>query len=229
MSGYKLYFPNRVGDDQEIVITTNSRLFSPHGLDRGTELMLSLAARENLCLQGDEVLDLGCGAGVVGIWACLRGAQVTCVDIDPLAIDLAKENFAINHLAQPYFFCSNGLAFRLGCVSLPGYDLILSNPPYHTDFSVAKGFIEDGFTALKPNGKMLLVVKRALWYQNKVKAIFGGYKLWQEDGYTIILAEKRSAKPAFVAQKRAKKERIREEREQNKLLIKKKRSPKKRG
>ena len=31
----------------------------------------------------------------------------------------------------------------------PAFDWILSNPPYHTDFSVPKRFIEKGFNRLK--------------------------------------------------------------------------------
>lgn len=55
-----------------------------------------------------------------------------------------------------------------------GFTLILSNPPYHTDFSVAKEFIEDGFCKLLVGGKMLMVTKRLDWYRNRLSAVFGG-------------------------------------------------------
>jgi ribosomal protein L11 methyltransferase len=46
-----------------------------------------------------KVLDIGCGTGILGITAAKLGAeQVTCVDIDKKAIEIARENAAINHV-----------------------------------------------------------------------------------------------------------------------------------
>ena len=73
-----------------------------------------------------------------------------------------------------------------------GFDLILSNPPYHTDFKVAKTFIEKGFNRLRIGGKMFMVTKRKDWYKNKLISIFGGVKIYEEDGYFIFEAQKRA-------------------------------------
>lgn len=43
-------------------------------------------------LDGQRVLDLGTGAGVVGIAAALKGAEVTFSDLLPDALELAAEN-----------------------------------------------------------------------------------------------------------------------------------------
>ena len=72
-----------------------------------------------------------------------------------------------------------------------GYTLILSNPPYHTDFSVARHFIEKGFNRLALGGRMMLVTKRREWYRNKLIAIFGGVQVQEVDGYFVMTAEKR--------------------------------------
>ena len=69
--------------------------------------------------------------------------------------------------------------------------MILSNPPYHTDFAVAKGFIEDGFKKLLVGGKMVMVTKRLDWYRNKLSSVFGGVTVKEKDGYYVFLAEKR--------------------------------------
>ena len=53
-----------------------------------------------------------------------------------------------------------------------GYTLILSNPPYHTDFRVAKHFIEKGFNRLAIGGKMVMVTKRRDWYKRKIDCHF---------------------------------------------------------
>ncbi len=62
-----------------MVFETRPGLFAPGGLDRGTRAMLSCVSFS----PADKVLDLGCGYGVVGIYAAKRlGAQaVTMVDI----------------------------------------------------------------------------------------------------------------------------------------------------
>ena len=52
-----------------------------------------LAAR----LAGRAVADVGCGSGILAVGACMMGADpVEAVDIDPLAVEVAKENAARN-------------------------------------------------------------------------------------------------------------------------------------
>lgn len=162
-------------------------LFSPNALDDGTKAMLS-------CVQfslGDKILDLGCGYGFVGIYAAkLIGEEnVTMTDIDETSIAIARENARLNDVPNIHIFQSDG--FR--SIDDTGYTLILSNPPYHTDFSVAKHFIEKGFNRLAIGGKMLMVTKRKDWYKNKLISIFGGVSIKEIDGYYVFIAEKRKA------------------------------------
>jgi ribosomal protein L11 methyltransferase len=50
---------------------------------------------------GKKVLDLGCGSGVLGIYAAQKGAsEVIGYDNDPLAVENSLENFAINEVAS---------------------------------------------------------------------------------------------------------------------------------
>lgn len=71
------------------------------------------------------------------------------------------------------------------------FTVILSNPPYHTDFSVPKKFIENGFKRLRLGGKMYMVTKRKEWYKNKLISIFGGVNIHYIDSYYVFEAEKR--------------------------------------
>ena len=58
--------------NQQFSFETTPELFSPRGLDRGTEAMLSTVT----FAPGERVLDLGCGCGVVGILAAkIVGAE----------------------------------------------------------------------------------------------------------------------------------------------------------
>jgi len=144
--------------------------------------------------EGDSVLDLGCGYGVVGILAAkLVGQdQVVMVDVDHLAVQLSKENAVLNQVPNVSIYQSDG--FR--DVTETGFNLILSNPPYHTDFSVPKAFIEKGFNRLMVGGRMYMVTKRKEWYKNKFISIFGGVQISEIDGYYVFMGEKRDKRYA---------------------------------
>jgi 16S rRNA (guanine1207-N2)-methyltransferase len=167
-----------------LTFETSKELFSPKAVDLGTEFMLSkieFAAE-------DKVLDLGCGYGVVGILAAklIGPERVVMVDINADAVKMAKENAAANQVAAVTVMESDGL----NQVADYGFTLILSNPPYHVDFSVPKHFIEKGFNHLKIGGKMFMVTKRKDWYKNKLISVFGGVKIWEENGYYVFMAQK---------------------------------------
>jgi 16S rRNA (guanine1207-N2)-methyltransferase len=85
------------------------------------------------------------------------------------------------------------------------FTLILCNPPYHTDFSVAKTFIEKGFNRLCIGGRMYMVTKRKEWYKNKLIAIFGGVQIWEINGYYVFMSIKKSRTYAKVEKEKRKK------------------------
>lgn len=170
---------------EALELSTAPGLFSPGHVDRGTLAMLSAAA----FAPGMKVLDLGCGCGVVGILAARKcGPEgVWLVDVDPLAVAIARQNADHNGAGGVHCLVSDG--FRQ--LNETGFDLILSNPPYQSDFAVAKAFIEKGFNRLKIGGRMLMVTKRREWYKNKLSAIFGGVRIREIDGYFVFEAQRR--------------------------------------
>ena len=168
---------------------TNNKVFSPSSLDRGTAAMLSTVD----FMPDDRILDLGCGYGIVGILAatCLSPNQVTMCDISEDAVQLSMENARRNGVSDGLLVLqSNGF----DKISETNFTKILSNPPYHTDFSVAKAFIEDGWRNLAAGGMMYMVTKRKEWYKNKLIAVFGGVHIEEIDGYFVFSAKKISAK-----------------------------------
>lgn len=170
----------------ELCFETAPTLFSPDGIDRGTLAMLSVTE----FIPDDKVLDLGCGYGTVGILAAklIGERNVIMCDISDTAVECARENARLNGVPSVPIIQSNGFEN----ITESSFTLILSNPPYHTDFSVAKHFIEVGFKRLAIGGRMVMVTKRLEWYKNKLTAVFGGVKVTETDGYYVFIAEKRS-------------------------------------
>ena len=192
--GFKLLQAEILG--QQVSLETKPGLFSPEHVDRGTLAMLSHVK----IASGMRIMDLGCGCGVVGIVAAkIAGEEnVFMSDADPMAVETARRNAERNGVGGVRVFLSDG--FR--DVDASGFDLILSNPPYQTDFSVAKGFIEKGFNRLKIGGKLYMVTKRRAWYKNKMISVFGGVEIRETDGYYVFIAERRSLQYANKAPRR---------------------------
>jgi 16S rRNA (guanine1207-N2)-methyltransferase len=170
----------------EFEFETSENVFSPRRIDAGTLAMLSHAG----FAEGQKVLDLGCGYGIVGITAAKFTApgNVYMVDVEPEAVSLSRRNAERNGVPGVNVILSDGFE----ALDETGFDCILSNPPYHTDFAVAKRFIEKGFNRLKLGGRMFMVTKRKDWYKNKLISVFGGVRIYDTDGYYVFEAEKRS-------------------------------------
>lgn len=171
--------------EQRLEFETEPQLFSPKKVDKGTLAMLS----QTDFLEGDKVLDLGCGYGVVGILAAgVVGEQsVVMSDCSATAVRVSKANAVRNGYPGIKIVQSDAYDH----IEDTDFSLILSNPPYHVDFSVAKRFIQGGYRHLVSGGRMIMVVKRLLWYRNKLTSVFGGVKVRECNGYYVLIAEKR--------------------------------------
>lgn len=172
--------------DVDMVFETAPSIFSPNSIDNGTLAMLSVID----FLPYDKVLDLGCGYGVVGILAgkLIGEEKVIMCDVSEQAIEYANINLHINNVPNIRIRLSDGYEN----IEEKDFTLILSNPPYHADFSVPKHFIEVGFKKLVMGGKLIMVTKRLDWYKNKLTSIFGGVEVHEINGYYVFVAEKRN-------------------------------------
>lgn len=73
---------------------------------------------------GLKVADVGCGSGILSIAACKLGAaSVWAVDVEPLSVEVAKENARINGVS---FVAVTGRGVTAIAASGP-FDLVLSN------------------------------------------------------------------------------------------------------
>ena len=88
------------------------------------EALEKLVFSENAFAQGSsDVLDVGCGSGVLAIAAALFGAEhVTAVDIDPIAVTVTAENAAINGVETVV----NASTTDLGETG-SGYSIVMAN------------------------------------------------------------------------------------------------------
>lgn len=143
-------------------------VFSADGLDEGTRLLL-----EHLPTLSGRVLDLGCGAGVIGAMLCKRfpGLQVEMCDINALALESARLTLQANGLAA-CVYPSDMLASVTS-----GLDHIVTNPPFHAGLNTHYAATEEMILAapgkLTPKGGLLLVANAFLKYQPFIERAFG--------------------------------------------------------
>ena len=86
---------------------------------------LCLETLDKIIKDGDAVLDIGCGSGILAIASMLLGAKEGFgVDIDPLAVKTAKENGEMNNLREPELsFVCGDLADKV----TKQYDVVVAN------------------------------------------------------------------------------------------------------
>jgi ribosomal protein L11 methyltransferase len=122
---------------------------------------LTLRALQALPLDNQTVLDIGCGSGVLAIAAVKLGARSAIgIDIDPDALENARENAGLNHLADSVRFEEGDfreMPLRAGIVmaNLTGGLLersaeTLSNSVGAGGFLIVSGFMESEKAAVLP-------------------------------------------------------------------------------
>lgn len=149
-------------------------VFSATRLDRGTRLLLETAGFHS----GEAVLDLGCGYGVVGVFAGLEGAgQVVMVDINPRAADLARRNLEAHGLAEVALAIISDGTSALGSTWA---DTCLLNPPIRAGREVVRSLIQGGSGCLKPGGRLLLVARTSQGAKSLAKVMAQCFSLVEE-------------------------------------------------
>lgn len=121
-NNWKKYFhPTKVGEKilikpewEELTDPTDRIVFNINpGMSFGTGLhdttQLCIEGLEKVVKPGDEILDLGCGSGILSIISLLLGAKSAfAVDIDPNAVQIAYENAERNHITPEIFHAMAG-------------------------------------------------------------------------------------------------------------------------
>jgi len=173
---------------QELSFCADIGLFSPKKVDVGSRLLIDKMEIG----PDDEVLDVGCGYGVLGIAAAKLAVsgRVEMVDKDFVAVDCAKLNIERNELSNAQVYLSNMFD---QVAEEKQFDVILSNIPAKVTKEMYWLMFHESYQRLKPGGKIYLVAITYLrdFLKANLKRFFGNYKkLAQGKGYVVYRAEK---------------------------------------
>ncbi len=175
--------------DTLIVADTQPDLFSPKGLDMGSQLLL-----ESVAKLGDynSALDWGCGWGAIALWLAKHQpkSHVVALDSDIAAVTTTQSNALAEGIENIQVVASHGYSE----VKNSNLDLICSNPPTHRGREVVDSMIAGSFDRLKPGGKLILVVEARIkpWVAREMTKVFGGYKILKRGPKNVVLM---SSKP----------------------------------
>ena len=165
----------------KITYRTKPGIFSYRATDIGTGL---LAFHLPDC-SGREIMDLGCGSGVLSLIAFKLGAKsVLALDANVVATLCATENFS-----------REGLPGKALCTNLTEgveaeFDLVLTNPPFHhgseTDYAFPGKILDAILPRLRPGGSAYVVANRFLDYASQAGTRFQKVEvLSREHGYCV--------------------------------------------
>lgn len=114
--------------------------------------------------EGDDVLELGTGCGIISLLLSLKPFRhLTAVELQPSLADLARRNVRLNHLEERISVVEQDwMDIRQEC----GFDVVFSNPPYHKrdsghlshteEKSVAKHELKDSiFDIMRKTSRLL--------------------------------------------------------------------------
>lgn len=171
-------------EDGPLQVVTLPGVFSHGRLDKGTALLLEHL--DNLPV--GDVLDFGCGAGVLGATVKRRypESRVTLLDVDAFAVASSRLTLAANGL-------EGEVVSGDGIDAAPmGLALILSNPPFHTGvhthYATSETLLAKSRDHLRKGGEMRLVANSFLRYRPLIEQALGncqtrveaqGFKIYQ--------------------------------------------------
>ncbi|NNJ26793.1 methyltransferase [Alienimonas chondri] len=141
---------------------------------------------------GDRVLDLGCGSGVVSLAAAARGPSVTVhgVDSNPRAVECTLRGAELNGFADRV--SASLTADALPPAEMLGtFDLAVGNPPYFSHQRIAGLFLAAADAALKPGGAVLMVTKQPGWFLEAMGERFDLIQSAEVRRYHVVVGVKR--------------------------------------
>ena len=174
-------------NNKEFSIYSDNGVFSKDRFDYGTRVLLSRIDIDSL---SGNVLDLGCGLGVVGIilGTFNKGINIDMVDINERAIDLAKNNLVLNNVKANVFVSDiySNIDNK--------YDFIITNPPIRAGKNVIRGFLLGSYDYLKDDGILYFVMRKDHGVKSMIKELsvkFNTSIVNKDKGFYVVLCTKK--------------------------------------
>ena len=170
---------------QQMTFLTDAGVFSKKMIGYGSRGLLS-----SLEVNGKEtLLDVGCGYGTLGLTlAKAQELEVTLVDINQRALDLARKNADANQVSAD-IFQSNVYEQVTG-----QFHHIISNPPIRAGKQVVHEVISGSYDHLLVDGDLTIVIQKkqgAPSAKAKMEEVFGNCETLKKDkGYYILRSVK---------------------------------------
>ena len=168
-------------NDKEFIFYTDNGVFNKKGLDFGTRLLL-----ENINLENKySFLDMGCGAGIVGIFLLKNNPQykIDMVDVNERALGLTKKGLEKNNLNANVFYSDVYENIK------SKYDSIITNPPIHAGKDTVSEIIKEARKYLTENGELWIVMRKdqgALSMMKDFRNIYDFEIIKKSKGFLVI-------------------------------------------
>lgn len=166
-------------ENTEYLISNHANVYAREKLDIGARYFIKNLPEIH---KNSNVIDLGCGNGVIGLSLLTKQpmAHITFIDESYMAIASAQKNVTHN-LAEAAKLCAFNVNDCLSNIESNSVDLILCNPPFHqgqaTTDHIAWQMFKDSYRVLKKGGELRIIGNRQLGYHIKLKRLFGNEKL----------------------------------------------------
>ncbi len=173
--------------DYNLRVVNHANVFSRDSLDIGTRFFLQHLPSRQDCR---DLVDLGCGNGVVGSVAADRhpNARIQFVDESVMALASARETYRGSGRKNPASFV---LGDGLSEADSESCDLVLCNPPFHQGNvigdEIAWRMFQHSRRVLRPGGELHIVGNRHLNYHIKLKRLFGNLQQVAANRKFVIL------------------------------------------
>lgn len=177
-------------NEKQLNVLNHANVFSRDSLDIGARAFIPHLALSD---EQKDIIDLGCGNGVIGLSLLAKhnDVSVTFVDESFMAVKSAKDNVKLNypHQVNQFTFMANDC---LTGFKPNQYDLVLCNPPFHQQNTItdhiAWQMFNDAKRVLRKGGELRIVGNRHLNYHHKLKRLFGNSTLVASSNKFVILS-----------------------------------------